>query len=86
MSKQTAVNWLFEQLTIEISHANSFRKKRITKRLSIDEFKDIIQQAKQMEREQTMEAHDQGYADGYRDNGNSPAEYYEQTYGGNNGK
>jgi hypothetical protein len=27
-----------------------------------------------------MEAHNQGYADGYRDNGNSPIDYYNETY------
>jgi hypothetical protein len=33
-----------------------------------------------MEKEQIMEAHNQGYADGYRDNGNSPIDYYNKTY------
>jgi hypothetical protein len=41
-----------------------------------------INQAKAMEREQIMEAHNQGYSDGYRDNGNSPIDYYNETYGG----
>jgi len=29
-----------------------------------------------------MDAHNQGYADGYRDNGNSKIDYYKETYGG----
>jgi hypothetical protein len=39
-----------------------------------------IQIAKEMEKEQIMEAHNQGYADGYRDNGNSPIDYYHETF------
>ena len=70
MSKQTAVDWLLEQMK--------------SRPMTIIELDDIFYQAKKLEREQIMEAHDQGYADGYRDNGNSPTEYYEQTYGGNN--
>jgi hypothetical protein len=33
-----------------------------------------------MEKEQILSAHNQGYADGYRDNGNSPIDYYNETY------
>jgi hypothetical protein len=34
-----------------------------------------------VEKEQLISAHNQGYADGYRDNGNSPIDYYNQIYG-----
>jgi hypothetical protein len=37
-------------------------------------------QAKEMEKQQIMDAHNQGYADGYRDNGNSPIDYYNETF------
>ena len=39
-----------------------------------------LEQAKEMEKEQIIDSHNQGYADGYRDNGNSPIEYYQQTF------
>jgi hypothetical protein len=32
------------------------------------------------EKQQIMDSHNQGYADGYRDNGTSPIEYYNETY------
>jgi len=34
----------------------------------------------EMEKQQIMDSHNQGYADGYRDNGTSPIEYYNETY------
>ena len=64
--KQTAVEWLFEQVWLT----------------PISELPKILKQAKEMEKEQIIDAHNQGYADGYRDNCKSPIEYYEQTYGG----
>ena len=42
---------------------------------------DILRQALELEKQQIMDAHNQGYADGYRDNGNSPIDYYKETYG-----
>jgi hypothetical protein len=64
--KQTAVEYLFEQLW-------ETPKDKLT-------WHSILEQAKEMEKEQIMEAHNQGYADGYRDNGNSPIDYYNETY------
>jgi hypothetical protein len=40
----------------------------------------IFEQAKEMEKQQIMDAHNQGYGDGYRDNGNSPIDYYNKTF------
>jgi hypothetical protein len=64
--KQTAVEYLFEQLW----------------ETPKDKFNwySILEKVKEMEKEQIMEAHNQGYADGYRDNGNSPIDYYNKTY------
>jgi hypothetical protein len=42
---------------------------------------DILRQALELEKQQIMDAHNQGYADGYRDNGISPIEYFKETYG-----
>jgi hypothetical protein len=64
--KQTAVEYLFEQLW-------ETPKDKLT-------WHSILEKVKEMEKEQIMEAHNQGYADGYRDNGNSPIDYYNKTY------
>jgi hypothetical protein len=64
--KQTAVEYLFEQLW-------ETPKDKLT-------WNTILEKAKEMEKQQIMEAHNQGYADGYRDNGNSPIDYYNKTY------
>ena len=77
MTKQTAVEWLAEQ----ISTSKYFYKlmEDINSRSTIAQ-SDIIEQAKEMEKEQILNAHNQGYADGYRDNGNSPIDYYNETF------
>jgi hypothetical protein len=64
--KQTAIEYLFEQLW-------ETPKDKLT-------WNTILSKAKEMEKEQIMETHNQGYADGYRDNGNSPIDYYNKTY------
>jgi hypothetical protein len=64
--KQTSVEYLFEQLW-------ETPKDKLT-------WHSILEKVKEMEKEQIMEAHNQGYADGYRDNGNSPIDYYNETY------
>ncbi len=63
--KQTAVEWLEEKI-----------------KLAKPDFKfdSLIRVAKQMEKEQIIDAHNQGYADGYRDNENSPVDYFNETY------
>jgi hypothetical protein len=63
--KQTAVEWLRQELL---------------KRDMDISIKDLFEQAKEMEKQQIMDAHNQGYADGYRDNGNSPIDYYSETF------
>lgn len=42
------------------------------------------QQAKEMEKEQIEDAHNNGYGSGYMDEGISPEEFYNETYGGTN--
>jgi len=68
-NKQTATEWLFKQLWDE-------PKDKLT-------WYAILKEAKEMEKEQIMDAHNQGYTDEYRDNGNRPIDYYNETYGGN---
>lgn len=66
MNKQTAVEWLEEKI-----------------KLAKPDFKfdSLIREAKEMEKQQIIDAHNQGYADGYRDNGNSPVDYYNENHG-----
>jgi len=64
--KQTAVDWLFEQLWDE-------PKDKLT-------WYAILKQAKQMEKEQIMDAHNMGYGSGYMDEGVSPEDYYTETF------
>ncbi len=72
--QQTAVEWLNEQLQNNVHH---------TIRIPLD----IIQQAKEMEKEQIMKAISAGCRDGiFYANGEqliykSPEQYYQQTYG-----
>ncbi len=68
MKEVTAVQWLIHQLITE---------NEVT--LKGENYK-LFELAKEMEKEQIMEAHNQGYADGYRDNGNSPIDYYNETF------
>jgi phosphosulfolactate phosphohydrolase-like enzyme len=68
--KQTSIEWLIEKL-------NNVRPTQIC---SIETIKEWCNQAKEMEKEQILSAHNQGYADGYRDNGNSPIDYYNEKY------
>ena len=75
--KQTAVEWLFEQLC---SEKLSWNKDRMGK-LFIDlRTSDILQQAKEIEKEQIEEAYMVGY---YNHSVNSimdSEEYYEQNF------
>jgi hypothetical protein len=64
--EQTAVEYLFEKLW-------ETPKDRLT-------WHTILNKAKEMEKQHIMDAHNQGYADGYRDNGNSPIDYYNETF------
>jgi hypothetical protein len=69
MKKQTAVEWLVEQFEESYSYINEI-------------FKETIEQAKAMEREQMVHCYEQAYRDGYIDNGKSGEQYYNETYGG----
>jgi len=67
--KQTALEWFIEQLINEEG---------------IDFIPTIfVNQAKEMEKEQIIDAHNNGYGSGYMDEGISPEKFYNETYGGN---
>ena len=58
MAQQTAVEWLIEQI-------NGYAYPLLfDKYIRIDISKEIIEQAKQMDKEQTKAAYNQGYRDG----------------------
>jgi ABC-type uncharacterized transport system substrate-binding protein len=68
--QQTAVEWQFDQLSSE-NLLGIFTHEQMTRVM------EILEQAKEMEKEQIMQAH---YAPKY---GCFTEDYYEQTYGGN---
>jgi hypothetical protein len=71
--KQTAVEWLWEQIDNTIPFQN-IQTSQI--------FNGLLEQAKEMEKEQILIAYDMGDGDvRYQ-----PEQYYNETYGGNNGK
>lgn len=65
MKKQTAVEWLIEQVERHLG----------------DIPLDVKKQAKGMQRQQTIEAHEAGYSDGWKDNGTVSSQYFTETYG-----
>jgi hypothetical protein len=76
-NKQTAVEWLIN----EWMHLDAeFDMVLIDKNTYWEKLKEKHNQAKKMEKQQIIDSHNQGYADGYRDNGNSPIKYYTETF------
>jgi hypothetical protein len=65
--RQTAVEWLLNEWPILKSELPHW----------------LIEQAKEMEKEQIKNAHNEGYGSGYMDDLKSPEQYYNETYGGN---
>ena len=72
--KQTAVEWLVDEI----------EKHYITNIGTLDPtiVMGLRRQAKEMEKEQIIDAHNNGYGSGYMDEGISPEEFYNETYGG----
>jgi len=66
--KQTAVEWFQEQII-----------KIVNGTCELSEIQ-IFDQAKQMEKEQIVESHHDGYNDGYLKNNASSAKYYYENY------
>jgi hypothetical protein len=67
--KQTAVEWLVYQLYPTISI-----------RLNDTYIKELIEQAKAMEKEQILNAYGEGFSNGNRINFRNRNEYYNETY------
>jgi hypothetical protein len=74
MKTQSAVQWLVEQLTYE----NGFAA-RLTSFNGDSNVSEIVEQAKQMEKEQIIEAYDDGWL--YNNQGKyNPEQYYKEKY------
>jgi len=89
--KQTAVEWLAEQITYD----NGFGQRRNSFTDSFD-LSAYFEQAKKMDKQQKIEAYNQGYRDGENDASNihlsigdieeysNAEQYYKETYEDNN--
>ena len=60
----TAVEWLRSKMLIECLEPSD----------------ELFEQAKEMEKQQIIEAFEDGYISGYRDNGKMGSEYYNETF------
>ena len=67
MKEQTAVEWLYEEFTK-------------TNYLTEDEFYMKFQQAKEMEKEQIIKAHTNGWNKGIQNEFTISQQYYKETY------
>ena len=68
MNKQTAVEWLVNNLNY----------------LHSTKWNDILEQAKEMDKEQKIIDYEMGYISGGNQKSISGEQYYKKTYGGNN--
>ncbi len=73
--KQTAVEWLVEQLGSN-GHISTYES------IKRDELQSIIEKAKEMEKEQITDSYIMGSYD-MADKEFRPEQYYNETYGGN---
>ena len=73
MTKQTAVEWLINQITED----------QMINAKSLNKWLEIFEQAKAMHKEEIIEAYDDGWL--YNNQGKyNPEQYYNETFGGNN--
>lgn len=70
-NKQTAVEWLVEELNIWQTIADEDTN------ATLDTVRKLLEQAKQMEKEQIINAH----IDGYESISGQSEQYYNETYG-----
>ena len=75
--KQTAVEWLVDQIKNEDHHTEGELGNSC---IDVNTLLMLCEQAKQMEKEQIVESHHDGYNDGYLKNNASSAKYYYENY------
>jgi len=89
LDKMTAVQWFIEKLEQKGDAWENVSIRRIQISVDVSEYLDLKRQAKEMEKEQIMDASGSGWSDGvlYSNgeiwNYQSPEHYYTETYGGN---
>ena len=77
--KQTAVEWLIEQLVVMDKQLDGRRKNEDATVMKMNPTK-ILEQAKEMEKQQIEVAYEVAYMDGYNDNGKDGQQYYNETF------
>ncbi len=88
-NKMTAVQWFIEQLEQKGDASENASIRRIQISIDVSDYLELKRQAKEMEKEQIMDASGSGWSDGvlYSNgeiwNYQSPEHYYEEKYGGN---
>lgn len=75
--KQTAVEWLAEKYNYVTWMRN---RDEISAGLADEWRKHYLEQAKAMEKEQIIDAHDNGYIDGANKKNTTAEQYYNETY------
>ena len=80
MAQQTAVEWLIEQLVELDKELDGIRKSDDSTVVKLNPTR-IYDQAKQMERQEIIDAHNEGFADSYGFPSKRTGEqYYNETY------
>ena len=80
--KQTAVDWVFEQLDEQVYKVD-YDNRRISISISFEDMMTLKKEAKEMEKEQTVNFANDFYDDCVTEGGSlnqSAEEYYKQTY------
>ena len=77
----TAVEWLEEQIV----KFHNWKLNPTYDKSCFDEIElnNAIQKAKEMEKQQIIDAFEDGYGSGYRDNGKLGSEYFDETFKNN---
>jgi len=75
--KQTAVEWLENKFKEELVLINSADGYHIF--IRVEKFDELLNQAKEMEKEQIMDAYNDGYSDSDNENLTNK-QYYNETY------
>jgi len=87
LNKITAVEWFIEQLEQKGDASENASIRRIQISIDVSDYLELKRQAKEMEKEQIMDASGSGWSDGvlYSNgeiwNYQSPEHYYEEKYG-----
>ena len=83
-NKQTAVEWFIEQLEQKGDASENLYVRRVQISIDTSDYLKLIRQAKEMEKEQIINAFWDGGANW--DSEKTAEQHYNEEYGGNNGK